>query len=724
MKTFTFPPAKRGLATEFPASDESALFASKLQNRYINLNGDAERRPGLRSFARAGTATEADTLAEHVTKSGESQLLSFYTLTPTQPKSEGRVYDYLGVGSVVPVQLNNFDLLTLGYGNMLGDTVPNMSKIVTAQMNDKTVVVAKHIRPQFYDSEKGKFLPLNSVLAQGVLGAGSTKSIVVDADISAWNTLTYVAPNDILYNVTRNAFGIVTSVGASNLDITPITSAGDGGRGLGLGLNGEEETQAQGDVYQIWDLVANNVISLSNDIDLKDNVALATTGTTEDIVFVSGAQFVDEKVLPGDFIYNATQNAVMQIEQVFDNYLLVAANNPTYVWSQTAGDSLVFLKNAVPVASYVHVHYGRAYLVDSRDPTKIYPSAPDTLEDFTTFQGTLQASQVNYGAQQPQGEEILTLGSFQRYLVAGGKRNVYVSQGIDPIQDTTAAVTDLAPVGLFTQGVISSKSLANIGSDMLFASKDGLRQFRISDILAVNTDNVSEFIKTELRTAISSNLFDPDTLQVIHYPRRNWVMFKVGDVIYNFNYTAVYDKAQGGLVSGGSWSKFTGTFAQGRDYLLRSDGSILVSVSANVSGLVNDQILQFDAGNDDDAGDPILTDYEASWIGPDGGFIMDTRYIKPYFENITDTNYTMTITSDLETLYLDDTVIVSAAGGPAVGSAIVGSSPVGGTKITNGNKYPFRSRGEQVKIRVTTSAGSAPDILSKFILYGNQFGLK
>lgn len=703
MQTLTFPIALKGLGTEFSIADQPLEYARSLTNRFINLQGAAEKRPGLKKIPSPidnGFTGNFDCVAEHVNKDGSSTLLTSRINTSANARELFR-YD-----STAQAWVMVSGALYVSPQNTLTE------KAYKVQHTNKSIFVAADVRPSYYVSERDKIYPLNSIIESGKTGSGTTSTVVKDAQVTDWLSQTFIGTNDLLYNASKNAYGIVTSVGTGNFDVTAITSAAAGGTGLGLAAN----AMASGDVYEVWDLVELNIIPTGAGIDNFDNVAQGTTGTSTDVIAVSGLSFQNTEIRTGDYVYNTTRAAVSQVNAVSANI------NTTSVSGQTSGDSFVFLKSAVPIATYAHVHYGRLYLVDQREPNKIRVSIDGDPTDFTTFAQTLESNTINYGGRQPQGEEILTLGTFQSYLVAGGKHNVYVDQGTNPIADTSTATTNLLPVGLFSQGVVSRTSLANIGSDMLFGAQDGLRQFRVTNILAVDTNNISETIKTQLRTAINSQSVDPDNIQVIPYPRRNWVMFKVGNEIFNFNYTPTY--VQGQLLPGGSFSVFTGLLPQCNEFTLKSDGTLLTAyydTSANAS-----TFYEFDTGAYTDDTQDIVTDYQTAWLnldgGQTGGIVKDGRYIKPFFENNSNQNYNITATSDLDNPLLCDTVSISALGGSYVGNAIVGTDPVGGSRTTNTGKYPLRWRGEQVQVRFTTSAGNGADVISKFVLYTNEFG--
>jgi len=389
------------------------------------------------------------------------------------------------------------------------------------------------------------------------------------------------------------------------------------------------------------------------------------------------------------------------------------------VSGQTNGDSFVLLKSAMPIATYAHVHYDRLYMIDERDKTKVRISGPSDPQDMTTTRQTLDSNTQDFGSKQSQGDVLLCLDTFQRYLVAGGKQRVYMLEGTTPIADTTADVVDLAPVGLFPQGVVSDTSFANIGGGMVYAAQDGLRRFDVTDILAVATDNASEVIKSELRERIltQTQAGTVNQIQVVHYPRRNWVLFKAGDIMYCFNYSPIY--SQGQLIANATWSKFTGKLAECDAFILRANGDL---ICADQDG----NVYQFDVpGALDDAGTSINTEYQTAWITPGvesgGTRVMDGKYIRPFFETKGAVNYTIAASAELGSNRSSTSIRVSAVGGGGVGVAIVGTTPVGGISMPIDPKLPLRWRGKQARFTITTSGGRQ-DTISKFALYGNGFG--
>jgi hypothetical protein len=304
---------------------------------------------------------------------------------------------------------------------------------------------------------------------------------------------------------------------------------------------------------------------------------------------------------------------------------------------------------------------------------------------MTTSQKTLEASSLQYGNRQPQAETLLSLKTFGPYLIAVGQRNVFQDTGTAPIVDTTAAQTNFSPVGLFPQGCVSRFGAESNGQAMFIAAADGLRSFTSTyNNLTSDTLNVSESIKSELAQAIAAS--SSDEVQLIHYPRRNWLMLKVGDVIYNYNYTPFFANGQIVRSEYGSFSKFTGKFAQQNVYFLKRNGDILCAGS-------DGYVYEFDKGNYDDDGANILAIMESAFLKLNEA--QDIRiqfksgvYIQPIFETSVPINYTIESTGGYDANNTD-TANFTTGGVGQVGFALVGSSPVGGSRVSE-KKLPLR----------------------------------
>jgi hypothetical protein len=665
---------RRGLGTDFSESERPITFAKTFRNRFININGAAERRLGISRFQNTTVpgAPNLTRLHEYTSKLGVDTLLS--------STDTGNVYRYSA---------------SAWTQTLSGKAA---SRMISAQAGDKLIFV-NGVDRNFYTDDGGQtFNQLKSLISQGQAGSGTNTTTLKDGNITSWLSSTQIALNDVVFNSTVSAFGVVTAV--SGADITHTTI---GTSGLGAGLAATNQTNGQN--YQVIDTVPLNIIPRGL---TKDNTAVAGPSTTTTVIQVSGADLSALGLKTGDFIYNTTRNSLMVAQSVSANVNVQATTG------QTSGDSLIFIKDAMPIAKWVHVHYGRTYYVDAEDQTKVVISAPDDPQDLATFAKTLDASTFDTGSLQPQGDIIQTIQTFQKYLVMGGLNNLYVYQGIDPVQDTTASSVVFTPVGVYPQGCVSRFSLAHTGNDLLFISPDGLLNASVgSDSNSLVNSNISDVIKNDVREIIAAT--QPDSIQLSYYPRRNWVMMKIGETIYNFNNTPVSNRS-GQLEAGGSWSTFDGTFASMNHYFIRRNGDLLGCAT-------NGSVFSLDSGFTDN-GSIIPTDIESAWYRleePNRSIrVKDVKYIKPIFESGGGVVYNIEADAGFDG-FARDTVSVTAGGSAIVGQAIVGTAVIGGSGVQT-TKLPLRVRGEEIKIRITTNTSAGPDVLSGFTLYGNMYG--
>lgn len=673
-------PGKYGLATEYSFSEMPLEYLRKFTNRFINLKGDAEKRQGMeRIGAQITGQPEITGIHEYVDPSGNDTLFA---------SAAGTIWRYNETTAVWNQVLTGKDV---------------SKRLISVQMVDKLIFVNGSDRNFYTDDGGTTFKELKAVMEQGVAASGTDQTNLKDASITNWLSTTYITNNDLVYNSTLGAYGFVTSVGASNIVNTQISTTAKGAIGVA------SRTPASGDIYEVTDLIELNIIPTGVTLD---NFGTATTGTTDNVIAVSGVNFANTQIRTGDMIYNTTRNGIARVTSVSANI------NVTGVSAQVPNDTITFFKSAMPIAAWPHVHYGRFYVIDARNRGEVRYSGPADPQDFTTSQITLQTASQAYNSRQPQAESILCLETFQQYLVAGGERNVYIDSGINP-SATSAQAVDFQPVGLFPQGCVSRFALESIGGAMIFGANDGIRNFNaVFNNQTFQAANLSEPIKSEISRAIASKVIDSaDEVQAIHYPRRNWLLFKVGDVIYNYNYSPFYSLGKIETQTYGSFSTFTGKFAQQKVYYIRRNGDL-------ICGGANGSIYEFDKGNYDDDGEAINTTMETSFLKltePEEGTQSKSGvYIKPVFETSQPITYTIEATGDFDSLGTDTATAVTQGVG-MVGFGVVGASPVGGNRVYD-QKLPLRWKGEQFKIRISTSDSKGPDIITGYVIYGNVLG--
>lgn len=675
-------PGRLGLATEFSLSQTPIEYSRNFTNRFINIRGDAEKRKGISQLGNTITGSPSLTgLHEFTDRLGNVTLFA---------SGAGNIYKYNESTQTWSTALTGKD---------------SSARMLSVQMNDKLIFV-NGVDRNFYTDDGINFKELKAIVESGTASSTQTTSTsLTDSSVTSWTASTFVTNNDICYNITKGAYGIITSVGATNLSMSPIGSAATG---VGFAAN----NQQSGDLYEIIDGISLNIIPVGNSYD---NFATLTSGSSTTQIRVSGVDFSTTEVKTGDFVYNTTRNALTQIVSVSAN---LTVNSIT---AQTVNDSITFHKSAMPIATYPHVHYGNLYLIDARQRGVVRISGTNDPQDFTTNQNNVEAITYFYNTKQPQAEILLCLKTFQQYLVAGGQRNVYADTGTLSARTSGAATNsgqDFSPIGLFPQGCVSRYGLESIGGACLFAANDGLRNFNASfNANTFQTANIAEAIKTELATAIANKAGDTDEIQLIHYPRRNWAMLKVGDTIYNYNYTPSYSQGQIVQSQYGSFSKFTGKFAQQNIYYVRRNGDLICAGN-------DGKVYEFDKSAYSDDGEAIQTIFETGYLklndSQEGTQIKSGVYIKPTFETSTAITYTITATGGFDRQTTDSTSLTTT-GAFEVGIASIGYSAIGGNRITE-VKLPLRWRGEEFRIRVETNSINGPDIITGYTIYGNILG--
>lgn len=676
--TYQMPP--NGLGTDFAEFNRPINFASIYTNRFRNINGGAERRPGMTIYGSASVPGKPNLTRMHefVSNTGIETLFS--------SDDSGNLYKY-GTSA--------WTTALTGKANV---------RMISAEANSKLIFVNGVDRNFYTDDDGITFKELKAIITNGTMAGGSNTTTVIDGNISNWIGGTLVSNNDIIYNVTKNAYGIVSTVASASLTISPIGSAATGAGFSSVG------NQGSGDIYQLIDHVAMNIIP--DGAGGFTDIATATSGTSTSVISVSGVDFSTTEARTGDFIYNTTRSAIAQVNSVSANITLTQS-----ITGQISGDALTFFKSAMPIASWIHVHYGRCYYLDARNGQRIVISAPDDPQDVTTYQKTLDSSSFSFSSQQPSGDIILSMSTFLSYFVASGKKNLYIYQGNTPIADSSSTVTNFTPIAFYPNGLASRFGLASNGGDLLHITVDGLQAISIGyNAFSLNQNVVSLPIFNTLKNSIAA-VPNTDNIQLSYYPRRRWMINKVGDQCYILNSNPSYGP-DGQPASAPSWHLFTGQWAQQNHYFVRRNGDLL---ACGPNGLV----CQMDSSGSTDLGTPIATDFATAWLRLEEPQvtpkIKEGTYIRPVFESSSDIEYTISVRAGLDN-YSSDSIMVSAGGTGSIGTGIVGITPVGGGSFAQANKYPLRWRGEQFRIEFTTESSAAQDIITSFTIYGSIGG--
>jgi hypothetical protein len=676
-----YPMPVQGLGTDFSQFERPITFAETYTNRFRNINGGAERRPGMARFSTAVTGGPNLTrMHEWVGNDGTEVLLV--------SNDFGSLWRFNASAAVWESSL----------------TGKAQTRMISGQAEDKLIFV-NGVDRNFYTSDGGQtFSELKALITRGLAAGGSNATTLIDGDISNWISGTLVANNDIVHNTTLNAYGIVSTVASAQLTHTAIGSAA-------TGAGNASRNQAAGDEYELIDYVDLAIIPQGS--GLIDNIATLTSGTTTSVIAVSGVNFANTTIRAGDFIYNTTRGAIALVASIS-----ARVNLQQTITGQVAGDAIALFKSAMPIASWIHVHYGRVYYLDSRNQKNIVISAPDDPEDVTTYQKTLDATSYSFGTQQPTGDTLLSMGTFQGYFVAAGKKNLYIYKGATPIADSSSTTIDFVPTAFYPNGIVSRFGLNTNGSDLLHITAEGLQAINLATVSNTTVQNNASIpIRNAILNLISQT--GADNIQLTYYPRRSWTLMKIGDQVYNLNTTPSYGP-DGSPQAVASWHLFTGAWAQQNHYFVRRNGNLL---ACGNSGM----IYQMDSSASTDDGQVIATDLTTAWYSLEEPrrtvSVKEGKYIKPVFESGPTIGYTINAVAGWDN-YSNDSVIVSAGGGGQIGSAIIGTTPIGAGEFAQSQKTPLRWRGEQVRIQFQTQSSATPDIITGFTLYGDVGGVR
>jgi hypothetical protein len=676
----TYRMPSQGLGTDFSQFDRPINFATIYTNRFRNITGGAERRPGILEYSPGNPVPGNPSLTrlhEYVDQYGNETLMT--------SDDFGNIWRYNGT---------TWDLALTGKA---------AQRLISAQSNQK-LIFCNGVDRNFYTDDAGQnFRELKALISQGTLASNSSATAVTDGNISNWIGATLASNNDIVYNQNLDAYGLVTAISSAKLTITNT-----GISGIGAG-NAVRDPQG-GDIYQLIDYVALNVIP--DGAGMNTDVATAATGTTNTVIVVSGVNFTNSEMRVDDFVYNATRGAIAHIGSYS-----AQVNLKESITGQISGDALVFFKSAMPIASWVHVHYGRVYYLDSRNNNRVVISAPDDPQDVTTYQQTLDSTSFNFGSQQPAGDALLSMDSFLSYFVASGKKNLYIYQGNTPIQDSANTQINFTPIAIYPNGLAGRFGLASNGGDLLHITVDGLQAINIGyNAFSVNQNNASGPILNTLKNAIQTQS-NTDNIQLTYYPRRNWLINKIGDQCFILNTQPTFDST-GQQQTAPAWHLFTGNWAQQNHYFVRRNGNLLGCGGAG-------QVYLMDSSASTDNGTIIVTDLATAWLRLEEPQltrrIKEGFFIEPVFESSPLIDYTINVRAGLDNLS-SDSISINAGGTGAIGSYIIGTTPIGTGSFAQVNKYPLRWRGEEFRVEFITQSSASPDVITGYTIIGQITG--
>lgn len=303
IQTF-YTPGRYGLGTEFAESEIPIEYSQRFVNRFININGDAEKRQGISQLG--------DTISGGPTITGLHELIDPDGNAVLMASSGGNIY-----------KLDE----AAGTWSLAASGKAASERLLSGQMGKRHIFVNGTDR-NFFTEDATEFSELEALIVRGRTSSSATDTThLTDSNVDNWLQNTFVTDNDLVVNSSLDAFGIVTNVSGDRVTHTAIGSAA-------TGLGNADSDQSDGDFYRIIDLVELNIVEQNSGLD---NFATGATGTSAAGVVVSGVNWLDTDIKVGDYYYNTTRSAIAKVSAIATSQL-----TGTSITSQTANDSFQF----------------------------------------------------------------------------------------------------------------------------------------------------------------------------------------------------------------------------------------------------------------------------------------------------------------------------------------------------------------------------------------------
>lgn len=684
----TYGIAPKGMATSFGEAVIPPEYALIYKNRFQNATGDAEKRQGIKQLGSDVSPDAMTTNHELIQPDG--------TVITLVSDANGNIFKY-------NASADAWDSATTS-------AFAQAASLQSVQFKEKLIFI-NGLEAPVWTADAITFTELKALHEVGTMSGDTSAGGFFDADITDWISNTNLVENDVVYNATLQAYGVVNSVSADRIAHTTISASA---KGVGIATRNQDA----GDIYEVIDTIEMNIVETAS-MNVKDNIATTIGDTSAAGIFVSGvADFTKTEIRVGDYIRNTTRSALTVVTAVATGQIGVHG-----IAGQTAGDSIVFLKSAMPIAKSAHVHYNRLYLLDARDLQKARISGAGDPQDFSRDSATIDTGDFpidiatydkqtfDFGSLQPEGDELLGFASWQRFLALIGRKNIYFFEGTVPVGE----FANLVPVGLFPQGCVAPQAFANIGNMLAFASPNGVEAVSFGQhALTLDQEQLLFQINTTLRTSIQNTA--EEDMKMLFYPRRSWMMFKIGGEMWIYSNAPVVVEGEEEIY--GSVHLFDGKFAQMNDFKVQSDGTLIVCGAGG-------KVAQFDRDTYDDLGEDIATVYRTGWLSmaePKSRVSRKHgRYLKPLLETGENIEYTFRVEAPYNAESTETIVISTSGAAASIGLAIVGEAVIGGSPVIN-DKYALRWRGERVRLTISTSDTKGKDIISNFTFYYTEAG--
>ncbi len=192
------------------------------------------------------------------------------------------------------------------------------------------------------------------------------------------------------------------------------------------------------------------------------------------------------------------------------------------------GSSVAALGGTPPATGFkTHCHRGRVWALDRTDKMVAYYTV---LEDPEDWAGA-GSGYMDFKLLLSIGDELLDMFTYIDLHVFVFRRHIAIYSGTDPTSSG-----DYTLVQLIETGSVSTDTNLSVGSDGLILNDGGLKRLQqIVTTGSMQIGNLSTMIDPVLEQKIKDNL--AYRMQIVHYPRRSWILMLINDTVYVYSYT-------------------------------------------------------------------------------------------------------------------------------------------------------------------------------------------
>ncbi len=352
------------------------------------------------------------------------------------------------------------------------------------------------------------------------------------------------------------------------------------------------------------------------------------------------------------------------------------------------GTTVSALGGTPPATAFkFHVHKNRVWVLERSNKLLATHSALNDPEDYTGA----GSGYIDFKFVLKKGDELLDVKTFIDMIVFYFRNHIAIYSGNTP----SGEGSDFRLVQLIEDvGILDTGLAQGVGTDMAFASDAGIKSFR----QVVTTGNMSiESLSKKIDPVLREDIATSGVQSLVHYPKRGWILAKVGNTIHIYSYTWK------------AWSRITG--ADINNMFLSNDGTLYLCGTG--------YLYRYDSGWDF-AGDDIAYKWKTGWLP----ISRTGEYVYPKIAEIiavpnTQISFDITVTYDLGVLS-DANIFQLELGGAVTlvdeATNWDGVDPLDETVYAR-YRFPVFGRGRTMQFEFSNTSSVGPIVLTDLIIH-------